>query len=201
MTAETAITAYINKFVPLTDEEATLFYAAFKEMRIKKRAFVIQPGFPVPSRYYVLKGCLRAFAVTEDGTEHTISFAIEDWWITDYNSYLYQQNATMFVAALEDCIVLRLDFATEQELKASNPKFERFFRIIAERGLAYQQRRVISNLTLSAEKRYAQFLERYSAIAQRVPQYTLASFLGITTEYLSKLRNNKVSTKVRPKKT
>ena len=190
-----AISNYVKRHVSLSDEESVRLQSAFKIKKIKKRQFAIQPDFPAQSRYYILKGAMRAFVVNESGQDHTISFAIEDWWITDYNAYMYQQTATMFVVALEDCTVLELDFAKEQELKDSDPKFERFFRIIAERGLAYQQRRVITNLTLDAEKRYLEFLEKYPAIAQRVPQYALASFLGMTTEYLSKLRNKRTSPK------
>ncbi|WP_374166063.1 Crp/Fnr family transcriptional regulator [Arcticibacter sp. MXS-1] len=188
MSAENEIINYVRKFVPLSDEEALELQSAFKRVAIRKRQFVVQPGFPVPYRYYVVDGSLRAYVVNEEGQEHTISFAVEDWWITDYNGYIYQQNATMFVVALEDSVALRLEFSKEQELKARNPKFETFFRIIAERGLAYQQRRVINNLTLSAEQRYQDFLDKYPLIARRLPQYALASFLGMTTEYLSRLR-------------
>jgi len=195
MTGDEEIVRYIKKFVPLTEEEALEFRSAFKLTKFKKRQFIVQPNFPSPHRYYVLKGAFRAYVVTEAGQEHTISLAIEDWWITDYNSYLYQQNATMFIVALEDSIALQLDFTKEQELKAMNPKFETFFRIIAERGLAYQQRRVITNLSLSAEQRFLDFMEKYPNLAQRVPQYALASFLGMTTEYLSRLRNKRVARK------
>ena len=92
-------------------------------------------------------------------------------------------------------MILQLDFKTEQELKKSNPKFETFFRMIAERSVAFYQRRIITNLTKTAEERYHEFEEKYPAIVQRVPQYALASFLGMTTEYLSKLRNKRVGKK------
>ncbi|EDM38606.1 cyclic nucleotide binding regulatory protein [Pedobacter sp. BAL39] len=195
MRDETAIISYVNKFVKLSPPEAEALLSAFQKVVVKKRQSIIQPDFPAPYRYYVLEGAMRAYVAAENGQEHTISFAIEDWWITDYNSYLYQQPATMFVTALEDTIALRLSHVKEQELKAQNPKFETFFRIIAERGLAYQQRRIIINLTKTAEARYGDFLDKYPLLAQRVPQYTLASFLGMTTEYLSKLRKRMGSKK------
>ena len=131
----------------------------------------------------------------DEGQEHTITFAIDDWWITDYNSYIFQQPATMFVVALEDSIILQLDYEKEQELKLQNHKFETFFRIMAERGLAAQQRRIISNLTQTAEERYETFSNKYPQIVQRVPQYALASYLGMTTEFLSRIRNKRVSKK------
>ncbi len=189
------IVSYIDKFVKLTDEESQLFSSCFKEVKIKKRQFIVQPNFVAKHRHYVLKGAFRAYVVADEGQDHTITFAIDDWWITDYNSYIFQQPATMFVVALEDSTILQIDFEKEQELKKSNHKFETFFRILAERGFASQQRRVISNLTQTAEERYKNFASKYQLIVQRVPQYALASYLGMTTEFLSRIRNKRVSKK------
>ena len=189
------ITSYIDKFVKLTEEEKKLFSSCFKEEKIKKRQFIVQPNFIAKHRQYVLKGAFRAYVVADEGQEHTITFAIDDWWITDYNSYIFQQPATMFVVALEDSIILQLDYEKEQELKLQNHKFETFFRIMAERGLAAQQRRIISNLTQTAEERYETFSNKYPQIVQRVPQYALASYLGMTAEFLSRIRNKRVSKK------
>jgi CRP-like cAMP-binding protein len=189
------ITSYIDKFVKLTEDEKKLFSSCFKEVKIKKRQFIVQPNFIAKHRNYVLKGAFRAYVVADQGQDHTITFAIDDWWITDYNSYIFQQPATMFVVALEDSIILQLDYEKEQELKLNNHKFETFFRIVAERGLAFQQRRIISNLTHTAEERYENFVSKYPLIVQRVPQYALASYLGMTTEFLSRIRNKRVSKK------
>ncbi len=185
------IIEFINKFVELTDEESQLFSASFKEVKVKKRQFIVQPNFTTKHRHYVLKGAFRAYVVADEGQDHTITFAIDDWWITDYNSYIFQQPATMFVVALEESTILQIDFEKEQELKKSNHKFETFFRIIAERGLASQQRRIISNLTQTAEERYENFVSKYPLVVQRVPQYALASYLGMTTEFLSRIRNKR----------
>lgn len=185
------IVEYINKFVKLTDEEAEQFSFCFREVKVKKRQFIIQPNFTARHRHYVLKGAFRSNVVGDVGQDHTINFAIDDWWITDYNSYIFQQPATMFVIALEDSTILQIDFDKEQELKKSNHKFETFFRIIAERGLASQQRRIVSNLTKTAEERYDNFVSKYPQIVQRVPQYALASYLGMTTEFLSRIRNKR----------
>lgn len=185
------IIEFIDKLVKLTDEESQLFSACFKLVKVKKRQFIVQPNFVAKHRNYVLKGAFRAYVVADEGQDHTITFAIDDWWITDYNSYIFQQPATMFVVALEDSTILQIDFDKEQELKKSNHKFETFFRIIAERGLASQQRRIISNLTQTAEERYENFVSKYPQIVQRVPQYALASYLGMTTEFLSRIRNKR----------
>jgi len=183
---------YVSKFVGLTDEENNAFAACFKELRVVRRQFIVQPGFTARSRYFVIKGALRAYVVGDEGQDHTIQLAIDEWWISDYNSYIFQQPASMFVVALEDSVLLQINFEDEKLLKASNYKFETFFRILAERSTAFMQRRLIVNLTMSAEERYNSFMEKYPLMAERIPQYAIASYLGMTTEFLSKIRNKKV---------
>ena len=192
MNSENKIVNYINKSVALTDNESEIFSNAFKEVKIKKRQFIVQPNFIVKNRNFVLNGAFRAYVVDDNGQESTIAFAIEDWWITDYNSYILQKPATMFVVALEDSTILEISYDNEQILKQSNHKFETFFRIRAERTAAFMQQRIISNLTQTAEQRYENFIEHYPQIVQRVPQYALASYLGMTTEFLSRIRNKKL---------
>lgn len=189
------IIEYARKFVDLTEDEALTFAGAFREVKIKKRQFVVQPEFVARSRYFVVKGAFRGYVVGDEGADHTIQLAIEEWWISDYNSYIYQQPARMFVAAVEDSIALQIYFEDEKMLKAANYKYETFFRTIAERSTASMQRRLISNLTLSAEERYREFQEKYPHMVERFPQYVIASFLGMTTEFLSKIRNRRVRRK------
>lgn len=187
-----ALIEHVNKRVALNEEEIQEFISCFKVTKIKKRQFIIQPDFVAKYRNYVVDGAFRAYVVADEGEEHTIQFAVEDWWISDYSSFIYQQPASMFVIALEDSIVLQIDYEAEQKLKAQNHKFETFFRIMAERSFAGIQKRLISNLTKTAEERFTEFEQNYPLIANRVPQYALASFLGMTTQYMSKLRNTRV---------
>lgn len=189
MTSKDQLIKYVQNFVTLTDEETALFVSNFKELKIKKRQFIVQPNFITKYRTFVVKGAFRTYAVADDGQEHTIQFAIENWWASDFNSYIYQHPATLFVVALEDSTVLQIEYDKEQELKKINHKFETFFRIMAEKGLAFEHRRIIFNLTHSAEARYENFLLNYPNFLQRVPQYALASYLGMTPVFLSKIRN------------
>lgn len=106
MISQNRIVEYINRSVSLTQEEAEIFSASFREVKIKKRQFIVQPNFVVKNRNYVLKGAFRAYVIDDKGQDITISFAIEDWWITDYNSYILQKPATLFVVALEDSTIL-----------------------------------------------------------------------------------------------
>lgn len=186
---------YVRNFVALDDEEAEQFVSAFEEVKVKKRQFIVQPNFTNKHRAFVVKGAFRTYAVTDNGQDHTLQFAIENWWVSDFNSYIYQHPATLFIEALEDSTILQIEFAAERELKKSNHKFETFFRIMAEKGLAFEHRRILFNLTHDAEARYENFLLNYPNFVQRVPQYALASYLGMSTEFLSRIRNKRTRKK------
>jgi CRP-like cAMP-binding protein len=184
---------YISRYVDLTDDEKNHLAGFLKITKIKKRQFIVQPGFVCQHKSYVVKGAFRGYLVDNEGKEHTLSFAIEDWWISDYSSLIYQEPATLFVEALEDSILIQIAYEDEQRFLQEIPKLEKFERIITQRSLAFQQKRLLSNFTKTAEERYDEFMSKYAAIAKRVPQYALASYLGFSTEYLSKIRNGKTS--------
>ncbi|WP_338410407.1 Crp/Fnr family transcriptional regulator [uncultured Flavobacterium sp.] len=175
-----------------TEKEADFFVSHFTERKVKKRQFIIQPEFIAKYRIFIVQGTFKAYVIDKNGQEQIISLAMDGWWISDPNSFIYQQPATMFVEALEDSVILQLDFENEQILKAHSHKFETFFRTVAERGLAFMQRRLIASLTLTAEERYEQFAISYPDFLQRVPQFAIASYLGMTTQYLSRIRKNQI---------
>jgi CRP-like cAMP-binding protein len=185
----------INQKVVLLPDELNILLSEFKIRKVKKRQFIVQPEFVNKQRTYVLQGAFRSYVVDEKGSEHTIQFAIEDWWIADYNSYIYQTPATMFVVALEDSVILQINYEAEQKLKSSTYNFEKLFRLMAEKSAAFYSRRIVAMLTQNAEQRYNEFLDKFPEVAQRLPQYALASYLNMTTEFLSKIRNEKVKKK------
>ncbi len=129
------------------EEEATFFISHFTERKIRKRQFIIQPDFIAKYRVFIIKGKFKAYVIDKNGQEQVISLAMDSWWISDPNSYIYQQPATMFVEALEDSVILQLSFENEQRLKGHSHQFESFFRAVAERGLAFMQRRLIASLS------------------------------------------------------
>lgn len=191
MMSKQQLADYVKNYVQLDNLETEQFVSCFKEVKVKKRQFIVQPNFPNKHRAFVVKGAFRSYTISESGQDHTLQFAIENWWVSDFNSYIYQHPATLFIVALEDSTILQIDFTKEEELKQSNHKFETFFRIMAEKGLAFEHRRILFNLTHSAEARYENFLLNFPNFVQRVPQYALASYLGMTTEFLSRIRNKK----------
>jgi len=191
MTEHEILAEHIRRRITATEAEMTEFLSCFKLTKVRKRQYIIQPGFVAHHKNYVLKGAFRAYVVGDEGQDHTIQISIEDWWISDYNSYVFQKPATMFVEALEDGVILQIHYDDEARLKKAYHNFETFFRIMAERSMAHMQRRIITNLTKDAEERYKEFETQYPEIVQRVPQYALASYLGMSTEYLSRLRNKR----------
>ncbi|MBS1509957.1 MAG: Crp/Fnr family transcriptional regulator [Bacteroidetes bacterium] len=195
MDALEQIAQYVKRHIPLTAEEEQYFTSLLRVTRVKKKQLIVQPEFVCKYRSYVYSGAMRAYLLDHHAQEHTIAIAIEDWWISDYNSYIFQQPATLFVEALEDSILIQIDYNAEQLLMETIPKFERFFRIITQRSFAFLQRRLLSSLSKTAEERYEEFLQKYPAIVQRVPQYALASYLGMSNVYLSQLRNNRTTKK------
>ncbi|MEM7548957.1 MAG: Crp/Fnr family transcriptional regulator [Bacteroidota bacterium] len=178
----------IARYAKLKKDDEKEFTSILRTSRVKKRQFIVQPGFVCTYQTYVYEGALRSYFVDNQGTDHTLQFAIEDWFISDFNSYTSQTPASIYVEALEDSIVQQMEYEDVEKLCDSNPKFERFFRLVAQKSFAYSQRRVLSNLGKTAEERYLEFQGMYPSIVQRVPQYALASYLGMTPEFLSKIR-------------
>lgn len=191
-----AIVKYISKHIQLTEKEIEFFISLLKLTRVKKKQYIVQPGFVCQHRTFIVKGTLRAYLVDAKGQEHTVAFGIDDWWIADFNSYFLQQPATLFLEALEDSTLIQIEYHAEQHLLETMPKFEKFYRIISQNGYAGLQKRILSNISMTAEERYEDFMKKYPAIAERVPQYALASFLGFSTEFLSKIRNKRIHKKL-----
>ncbi len=187
-----AIIKYVTKYIELTEEEKDYFVSLLKIKKVKKKQFIVQPDFICSHRTYIVKGALRAYLIDAKGLEHTVAFGIDDWWIADFNSYFFRRPATLFVEALEDSVLVQIEYNAEQELMKNIPKFEKFYRIISQNGYAFLQRRILNNISMSAEERYEEFMKQYAAVAARVPQYALASYLGFSTEFLSKIRNKRV---------
>ena len=178
----------VGRYVDLSAKEIEAFKTILVPRQLKKREYLLTPGQICEAQSYVVSGALRNFYVSPDGAEHTLQFAVEDWFISDFGSYVQRQPATLYIEALEDSALLQLNYDDVEQLCADHPKFERFFRLVAQKAFAFSQLRVLDNLGLSARERYESFNGLYPQIVQRVPQYTLASYLGMTPEFLSKIR-------------
>jgi CRP-like cAMP-binding protein len=185
------VLANIAKHVSLDPDEKAYFISLLKEQEVPKKTLILKEDQLCKSIFFVQSGALRAFHLDKNGRESTILFALPDWWITDMHGFIHQLPAMLYIEALERSEVLQLNKNDLDELLRKVPKFERFFRILMQNAYIREQLRVIQNLSLSAEERYNQFLKKYPQVAKQVTLKQIASYLGITPEFLSIIRANK----------
>lgn len=178
---------HFEKTMPLTDEEFAFVLAHFTFKRFKKHQFLIQQGEPAPYVYLVVAGLLKLVYTDESGKAHIVSFAMEDWWQSDFQAFYAQTRATLSLECLEDTAVFCLSLADYHKLCADFPKVERFILKKSITGSIAAQQRILSLLTTDARQRYDQLLKQQPALFQRVSKTLLASYLGVSRETLSRL--------------
>jgi CRP-like cAMP-binding protein len=182
------ILSNISKHIELDSAETKSFLAVLKHKEIKRKDYLLQAGQPCITFNYVDSGALRAFYRDRDDKEATIMFAVADWWITDMPCFVNEAPANINIQAIADSNVLQLTKTDLDSLLIRIPKFEKFFRIIMQNAYIREQLRVLETLSLPAEVRYQNFLDKYPSIARQVTQKHIASYLGITPEFLSVIR-------------
>jgi len=180
--------AHIEKRIQLTDEEFNICSRFFIPKTIKKHRFLLNEGDVCKYLGFVNSGCLREYTLDNKGIEHIIQFAIEDWWVSDLNSFLSGLPATHNIDALQDSEILLLEKSSREELLNANPKMDRFFRILLESNYIATRQRVADSLSESAEERYLKFIKTYPKLFEQIPQNQIASYLGITPQSLSRIR-------------
>jgi CRP-like cAMP-binding protein len=178
----------VAKHITLTEKEKKYFISLLHYRTLKRKDFLLQEGEICKYSTFVLDGALKGYTVDKEGNEHILSFALQDWWIADMYSYISQKPGTLNIEAVADSDIAMLSKEDQEKLYAKVPKFERFFRILIENSLVANQQRLIDNLSSTAEDRYIHFIKKYPLIPSCVPQHNIASYLGITPEFLSKIR-------------
>ena len=179
----------VSRHIALSEAEQQHFLSLLKPKSYTRKQFILQDGQVCKSSTFVTKGCLRGFTVDQHGLEHVINFAPVGWWIADMYSLLTQKPGTLNIEATEDAEVLLLSKANQEQLYQDIPKFERFFRIITENSLIAYQQRTIDNLSLAAEERYTNFCKRYPSLIQTLPKKQIASYIGVTPEFFSRMQH------------
>ncbi|MDO5106071.1 Crp/Fnr family transcriptional regulator [Capnocytophaga sp.] len=179
--------SHFEKIVTLTDDEfeAVASYFSFKTLR--KHQFLVQQGEAVQNDFWVVSGLLKAYYLAPNGKEHILQFAMEDWWITDYQAYFGKTSAQLNVNCLEDTQVLCLSLENREKICSNFQKIDTFFRKKANAGYVALQKRILSLLNDNPKERYTQFLTLYPTLLQRIPKTLIASYLGVSRETLSRL--------------
>jgi len=179
----------ISKIISLTPEEEQLFLSKTETRHYKTKTILQNAGQVCKEGYFVNSGLLRSFNINDNIVEHVLSFACEGWWISDMYSLLSQKPGNLFIEVLEDAEIVVLSKENQDQLYLEIPKLERFFRILIENSLVANQERLMDNLSLSAEERFEKFCKKYPTLIQKVPQKQIASFIGVTPEFFSKMKS------------
>lgn len=188
MTMHPLLLTNFSRHISLSDEETALLPAYFRRRQVRRREVLLKEGEVCRSEYFVLKGCLRQYEAGDDGREHVVQFAFEDWWISDPYSMYTGIPSVFHIDALEDSEVLQLDYESQQRLFADLPQMNIYWRLIMQQAFVALQRRVLF-LQKPLEERYQEFLRTYAWFEQRIPQHQVAAYLGATRESLSRVRN------------
>jgi CRP-like cAMP-binding protein len=186
------LTNHIKKFVQLTEADERLVNTAVSVKTVKKKHFLLEPDHVCKELYFVSKGCIRLYFINKKLNEQTTLFAIENWWITDFDSLESGRPSSCYIQAVENTEVICISRNKQEELFEAVPKLERYFRIVYQRAFSATQTRIKYIYGMSDEERYRHFSSLFPAFMQRVPQYMLASYLGFTPQFLSKIRAKKV---------
>jgi CRP-like cAMP-binding protein len=179
----------ISKFIHLESNEQEIFISYLKQKKLKRKQIFLDEGEVCKYSSFVTEGVLRGFTIDKNGDEHVLSFAPVGWWIADMYSLISQKPGILIIEALEDTEIILLSKADQEKLYIEIPKFERFFRILIENSLVANQQRIIDNMSLTAEERYKNFCKRYPTLIDTLPQKQIASYIGVTPEFFSRMRS------------
>ncbi len=187
MTCTNVITN-LSRHISLTKEECDLISSKVRQVELKRKKVIIHEGQVAKDVAFVLSGCLRSYSVDDNGFEHILQFAPAEWWITDMYSFIAQQPAYLTVEAITDSEIALLSRKDQLDLFDQIPKLERYFRILTENSLVGTRQRLIDNLSLTAKQRYENFCNLYPSLINEIPQKLIAEYIGVTPEFLSKMR-------------
>ena len=183
--------AYLKRRGAFTEEEFAFLEPLFLTRTLRAGEFLQRAGDAVRHGAFVATGCLRKYVLDPKGKEHIVQFAPEDWWVGEGPGVRPGTPAQYFIDAVEDSNLLLFDAASHQRAMDHIPANAAGFRDGLQRHAATKEQQIVNALTDSAEERYEAFLRKYPSIASRVPQFMLASYLGVSPETLSRIRKNR----------
>lgn len=193
MTTVKNILSHFDRYVPLEEDEKQALTSRLTERRIKRKQYLLQEGDICKHFTYVEAGCFKMYGIDKSGTEYNLLFAAEDDWVADIASLHKELPSRLFIEAVEASTILQISKGDLWYLYTNYPKFNRNFRVIIEDKYTELQDRLLQTYSSTAHERYEQFLSQYPSLANRLPNTQIASYLGITPEFLSKIRNERLN--------
>lgn len=185
------IIRHFDRYLPLGDNEIEALTSRLTKRKIKRKQYILQEGDICKYLTYVVEGCFKMYGVDGSGTEHNLVFSAEDTWIADLDSLHKERPSKLFIEAIEPSTILQVSKGDLWYLYTNYPKFDRNFRVIIEDKYIELQNRLLQTFSTTAYERYESFLEQYPDLANRLPNTQIASYLGVTPEFLSKIRNER----------
>jgi len=179
---------YTKQFITISEDDFQNFVKYFEVRSFKKKDFALKEGEYCNFEGFVIDGCFKVYFLNEQGNEQILYFAIKDWWITDLDSLINNVPCSLSIEALEDSTIFFISKKNKEYLYNTMPQIEKLFRIMNQKSSASLQRRILSLMNKTADKRYLEFLDKYPTLEQRINQQQVASYLGISHEFLSKIR-------------
>ena len=186
------IIKHFDKYLPLDEKEKDALTSRLVQRKMKRKQYILQEGDICKYFTYVAEGCLKMYGIDNSGVEHNLLFAAEDEWMADIDSLHKERPSKLFIEAIEPTTVFQLSKGDLWYLYTNYPKFDRNFRVIIEDEYIELQNRLLQMFSATAYERYEKFLEQYPNLANRLPNTQIASYLGITPEFLSKIRNTRL---------
>ncbi|MHC5354180.1 Crp/Fnr family transcriptional regulator [Myroides sp. LJL115] len=187
------LTAHIQRYLNLTDEKLVRIGEFFEGRTFKKKEFLLRESSSCKEKFFICEGLVQICFTKENGNLQTVDFALENWWATDFSAFTTKSNSQYSIQAVENTKVLVLSFENQKLLLAELPELERYFHLVFQQAYSATQNRIKLLYSFSREELYEHFQANYPQFTQRVPQYLLASFLGLSSEYLSKIRKKRIS--------
>jgi CRP/FNR family transcriptional regulator len=183
-----SINNHIKSYIKPSELDIQLFNTSLNEVGLTKGQYLLKPGTHVKHEYFVIRGCLRAYYMDSKGTKCIIQFAIENWWIGDFDGFYNQVPSELYIEAIEDSQLLSINYNSLQKVYSEAPIFERYFRLLTTQAFISQRKRILSTLEKNTQERYLEFCASYPNIKERIPNYYIADYLGVSPENLSRVR-------------
>lgn len=184
------IAEHVKRYVSPEPKDIDLLQSFLNEVSMNKGTFLLQPGTHVKHEYFVVEGCLKAYYLDENGSSHIIQFAVEDWWIGDFDAYFNEIPSRLYIESIENSRLLSISYENLQILYEKSPVYERYFRLLITNAFISQRKRILSTLEKDTKARYLEFCTSYPNIENRVPNYDIANYLGVSPENLSRVRRS-----------